>query len=295
MRPPVVPPELLAAPFRSAQAAAYGLTHRHLQGPAWRRVFHDVYVHRSHGDSSALRLAAARLVLPDDAVIAGDTAAWLHGADVRSQHDLRLEAAFPPGRPIVRNGVRVRQLALTDADIVVLGSGLRVTSPVRTAFDLACVPNLTDAVVAVDALANRGGCGLDDLAAYAAERRGARCIRTLDRALELADPGSQSPQESRLRLQLLDGGLPRPQTQVQIVDDNGRLVAVLDVGWRQWRVGCDYDGEVHAPQWAADVRRQEAIRDLGWWHRRFVAADLRTPALNVALVRSALLRAGWRP
>jgi hypothetical protein len=46
----------------------------------------------------------------------------------------------------------------------------------------------------------------------------------LRRAIELAEPATQSPMETRLRLLLVMAGLPRPQAQVSIHDTYGRFL-----------------------------------------------------------------------
>jgi hypothetical protein len=90
--------------------------------------------------------------------------------------------------------------------------------------------------------------------------------------------------------------VPRPRAQVTLFDRSGVFVARLDHGYEEWKVGLDYDGEVHAETWQKDLDRQERIRELGWWHRRYTALDARGGwERMVAQVRSALLSAGWRP
>ena len=40
--------------------------------------------------------------------------------------------------------------------------------------------------------------------------------------LPLVDGGAASPQETRLRLLFIDSGLPRPTTQIPVVEGRGR-------------------------------------------------------------------------
>lgn len=69
--------------------------------------------------------------------------------------------------------------------------GCRVTSPPRTAWDLARRLSLVEAVVAVDALAH----GATFAPAELLVRRGARRCRRVDRIVALADPRAESPME----------------------------------------------------------------------------------------------------
>jgi hypothetical protein len=60
--------------------------------------------------------------------------------------------------------------------------------------------------------------------------------------LQLMDVGAESPQESRTGLLPMDGGLPRPRTQIVVHNSTGRFVARVDMGWEEWKVGVGFDG-----------------------------------------------------
>ena len=59
---------------------------------------------------------------------------------------------------------------------------------------------------------------LTEVEAVVAEHRGARGLVRLRRVLPLVDGGAESPQETRTRLVVIDAGLPRPETQIVVVD-----------------------------------------------------------------------------
>lgn len=86
-----------------------------------------------------LRAAAAAWALRDTRLIAGTrTAAWVWGAVSRAPAPL--EACVPLRvRVHVDGALRVREVVITDEDVVVLG-GLRVTTPLRTVVDLLRSP-----------------------------------------------------------------------------------------------------------------------------------------------------------
>lgn len=96
-----------------------------------------------------------------------------------------------------RGGVRVRRDVLHPGEIVDL-DGVRVTSRLRTAFDLARSLPLTDGVVAVDALV-RGEFPPGLLLDFTVRYPGLRGMRTVLDVLCLADARSGSPPETRLR------------------------------------------------------------------------------------------------
>jgi hypothetical protein len=84
------------------------------------------------------------------------------------------------------------------------------TTPSRTAYDIGRrVPGDT-AIIRVDALLNATRCTVDDVERIADRHPGARGMRRLRQALDLADGGAESPKETELRLLLVRDGLPRP-------------------------------------------------------------------------------------
>jgi hypothetical protein len=94
--------------------------------------------------------------------------------------------------------------------------------------------------------------------------------------LDLVDAGAESPQETRVRLILVGAGFPPPETQIPVYDEYGQLVAVLDMGWREIMVGVDYEGEHHRMSrrsFDRDIRRAEAVSELGWDDVRVTAED----------------------
>ena len=99
--------------------------------------------------------------------------------------------------------------------------------------------------------------------------------------------------ETRLRLLLIRAGLPRPVLQHRLVDGRGFPIARLDLAYVAHRLGVEYDGQHHfeEPAVRKDLRRQNALRSLGWTLLRFNSDDLlRHPGRLVAEVRAALAR-----
>jgi hypothetical protein len=62
------------------------------------------------------------------------------------------------------------------------------------------------------------------------KHRHARGLRQLERALCLVDYGAESPRETSLRLLLIRGGFPRPQTQIPVMSRAGHRRYFLDMG-----------------------------------------------------------------
>lgn len=141
----------------------------------------------------------------------------------------------------------------------------RVTTAVRTCWDLACWLDVVDAVTLIDSLLHVGAAGLTDLEAYLAEHRGERGWRKFAEAVSLADAGAESPPESRLRVRLVRAGLPRPVTQ-HVISRTGRFIARVDLAWPELKVAIEYDGLWHhdPDQFHRDRQRLNQILGDEW-------------------------------
>jgi hypothetical protein len=199
---PLVPDELRLRPFRGTDAREAGLlTRTQLEGPTWRRLFRDVYVHHGVVADSQTRVDAARLISGGH-VLAGRTAAWVHGLWTPAPGQVvPIELARPrdaSGRPLTgaSRSRRVWRTLAGDPDVLEL-DGLLVTSALRTCFDLVRVRQLVEAVVVLDAFAHGGAFSVEEFAAYAAAHVRWPGVRRAKHASLLADAGAASPGESR--------------------------------------------------------------------------------------------------
>jgi very-short-patch-repair endonuclease len=168
-------------------------------------------------------------------------------------------------------------------------AGIRVTSPVRTALDFGCwYPTMT-AVAGIDALARATEIKAADVELVARRYVGRRGIARARQAVNLFDPGAQSPKESWLRIVMIQAGLQRPQTQIPVCDELGNVFAYLDMGWEDSKVAVEYDGDQHRrdhEQFSWDLRRSERLQRCGWFVVRVVSGD--RPADIIGRVRAAL-------
>lgn len=81
------------------------------------------------------------------------------------------------------------------------------------------------------------------------------------RALNLMEPGTDSPYETLLRLILLSSGLPLPQVNYRIGDGTSFFV---DLAYPEHKVGIEYNGTHHHEQISEDLKRQNALISRGW-------------------------------
>lgn len=223
-------------------------------------------------------------------IIAGRAAAAMHGAKWVDRWT-PIEVITEHTRP--RRGVIVREERISPDEVMHLGE-IPVTTPARTAFDLGRHLPRDAAVAHLDALAAATGVTAEDALLVAARYPGARGIRRAREALNLMDPGAQSPRETWLRLVLIDDGLPAPRTQIEVRD--GRLRAFIDMGYDEPKVGLDYEGSHHSTertQYVHDIGRAELVERSGWYDIRVVNEHSRQFILH--RLRRAFERRGWTP
>ncbi len=281
-------------PFLGSDAVKAGLVNRYQLGTHFDRVFHNVYVTRGHQLTAVEKARAAWLFAGGRGIVAGVSAAAVHGD--------KWISASEPAELIQSSRFRTPGLLLHSDTVaaaeVCSTAGMQVTTPARTAFDLGRRRGLTLAVIRIDALIQATGVSLAEIADLTARHPGTRGIVQLRTAITLADPGAESPQETRTRLVLTEAGL-RPETQIEVHDDHGQFVGRLDMGWRRWKVGVEYDGIHHwtdPDQRRRDIDRWSAFEDARWRIVR-VGQDMlryRRPTI-VQRATAALHAAGWRP
>ncbi|HSF26696.1 MAG TPA: type IV toxin-antitoxin system AbiEi family antitoxin [Actinomycetes bacterium] len=235
-----------------------------------RRVVRGVYVDAQVPDSLLLRASALALVLPKGVVVCRSTAAWLLGIEVQEINAhlrvVEVEVCSRDGSAAIRRpGVRGYSALLPDHHVTVI-AGIEVTTPARTAIDLARWCERPDALAYVDALLHTGVVVLDELMAVIDESFGLPWIEQAREMVDLSDAGAESGMESRMRLRYLDAGFPRPECQIAILDDAGVERYRLDCGLRRRRYGFEYDGVLfHGPERAEhDARRRAWISAQGW-------------------------------
>jgi hypothetical protein len=284
----------LSGPFRGSDAvAAVLLTPGVLRGPRYRRIYPDVYVPAGLELDLMVRSRAAYLLVAGRGVLAGYSAAELLDASC-GPPDEPATVLMIPGRQRRRCPGLVVRRGRVDPGETIWRHECRLTTPVRTAFDLArWAPTLVEKVVAVDALAYRHGFGVDVVRALARRYIGVHGSAELPRVLSLANPLAESPMETRIRLALVLAGLPAPAVQHSVIG-YGRSYR-LDLAYPDVLLAVEYDGAEHREPGRArrDLEREAVLTRLGWTILRFDAATvMRHPARMVAAVRAELCRRG---
>jgi hypothetical protein len=294
MGQPVLPPSFplpLDRPFtyRTALREA-GLDSRDLHwlvGRGFlRRPVKSVYVASQVPDSLALRCACLRLIVPPDAVVCDRHAGWLHGAEMVLAPNEHLDLApvtvfLPAGRGRLRNGLADSGERTFRSDDIVEIDGLRVTSPLRTTWDLGRNRWTERSLAAMDQMLRLGVFSKEELVAGVPRFRGMRWVRVLRVMVEYVDGRAESPPESILRLRWIEVHLPVPVPQLEVWD-GPQFLARLDVGNADLFFGAEYDGvEWHSSpaQREHDRRRRAAAEErCGWLIQPFTKENLFGPA-----------------
>lgn len=276
--------------FVGSEALRRGNLSRHRLRTRFRAIHPDIYLPADTAPSLRARSVAAWLWSGRRGVLAGLAAAALHGSSWIDD-DVPIELIWRNPHP--PTGVITRNQRINPDELIHVG-GLPVTTAARTAFDLARQLPTGEAVARLDALMRAKPFSTEDVLMLAERHAGARGLRRLRAALPLVDPGAASPKETWLRLLFIDAGLPFPATQLP-VQQNWRLIALLDMGWEKYRVAAEYDGDHHRTdrrQYARDQARLRTVEELGWIVIRVIAED--KPEDVIRRARDALLRRGLR-
>ena len=198
--------------------------------------------------------------------------------------------------------VRIRKpgdLRIHPADLsleVVEGDGCRAVSTDVALAQVALREGRVGALVPADRALASGTASIERVTELVHRLAGSpRVAGRVERWLEQADGASESVGETRARLLLLDLGHD-VRSQVRISDGSGVVGARVDLMVGD-RVVVEFDGLVKyegaegRAALAAEKRREDWLRSLGYQIVRLTWADLERPRRVEALVRSALERA----
>jgi hypothetical protein len=252
---------------------------------------------RSRDEEHRELILATVLQLHDAAVISHGSAAVLHGLPTWPKAIDRVHVTRNRNSGGNRRGVvQVHATPLTKGDITTI-DGVPVTSLARTVLDLCRTLPIEQAVAAGDRALTFGLVRevLEDHLAQMGRWPG---IRQARRTVALLDPQSESAGESVSRVRLHQDGLPTPELQQDVYDDEGHFVARVDFYWKEQRTIGEFDGKIKygrllkPGQAIEDVlfeekRREDALRDLGWQIVRWLWRDLYRPGV----IRDRVLRA----
>ncbi|SHN81847.1 Transcriptional regulator, AbiEi antitoxin, Type IV TA system [Geodermatophilus obscurus] len=273
----------------------------------WHRLRRGIYIEtaawRSVADDPRARhlveCVAVLTALKPGPVVSHSSAARFHRFVLpgRIDGDVRLTQVeeWRQGR-----GYRIAAATLPANDLT-SAPPLTVTSEARTLVDCAREWPLVDAVVAVDAALHAGQVTRAGLRSAVLAQTHWLGVGGAARAVDLSDGRAESPLESRGRLALVSGGLPRPELQVELHGVRG-FVARVDAWYDDAAVALEFDGRVkyldpRPGNTSGDVlwrekRREDLIRELDVRVVRIAQEDVDAPRTLMARV-ARLLATPW--
>lgn len=201
------------------------------------------------------------------------TAAAIHGFDTEQPVDLHV---LEPVGSRVRSCDGLVVHRRDGAPLTIVQERL-VTTASWTAIEVARTLRRPRALATLDAALRSGTCVRSDLWRAALDQAGRRGIVAVRNLIALANGRAESPMESEARLIMIDGGLPMPELQYEVIVGNGQ-VRRLDFAWPEQQLAVEYDSvDWHGSSDALqkDRRRTAALMDVGWSVIAIVFEDVR--------------------
>ncbi|ORA19728.1 hypothetical protein [Mycobacterium arosiense] len=250
------------------------------------RVCHGVYTFTE--PDVLLKLTALDLLAGQPVVACMGTAAGLYGFDTEGTsrvHVLDPGVRMRPSRNVMvhqRIGAPLRRV-----------EGRLATAPAWTVVEVARTLRRARALAILDAALHVGACTTGEVQAAIREQKGRRGIVKVRELIGYADGLAESPMESEARLVFIDGGLPTPTLQHEIVDRYGSLWR-LDFAWPNALVAAEYDSvEWHLGREALlhDRLKTARLQECGWTTIPMTVDDIRRDPIGlVARINAQLQR-----
>ncbi|WP_344689620.1 DUF559 domain-containing protein [Blastococcus jejuensis] len=283
----------LTGVFLGSHAVAEGaVTRAQLQSGLYRRLFQNVYADPGLPLDHQLLARGAMLVMPDDAVLGGRSAAAWYDAPFATPADPVLVLVPPTSAWRGPRGIRVHRTEVASGEVRLIENAreaVRVTTPLRTAWEIGTLERVGNAVALLDAMVGAQHLTYESLERLAREGRGRWGSRRFSKVVPLVDGRSQSRPESLVRVACVRAGLPAPVPQF-VVQSAGRWLGQVDLAWPEHRLIVEYEGPHHFEEHkiVQDDGRYARLIAAGWRVIRLSTADLWDLDGVVARIRQAL-------
>lgn len=278
--------------FTTEEALAAGIRPRELaDGSRFRQIFWGGYAKSTTSPTYADEVSFALRVVSPASFATEHTASRLLGGITPSASNLHLGTTVR--HKCKRDGVVLR--FYTHPPELALVKGVWTTAAHQNFLDLARSLEFADLLVLGDSLVRRTSCSPTDIRQFVANSsaHGASHARAV---AKLIRSRVDSPNESRLRLLLVSGGIPEPTVNLVVHGTSRRATRRIDLAFEQYKVAVEFDGRHHIErigQWNDDILRREELEAMGW---RFVIVTSSTmysdPGGVLRRVHEALALAG---
>jgi hypothetical protein len=293
---------------------AQGWTDRDIAGQVraglLTKVRYGAYIMRELVDSldeAATARVRARAVLRTahpTSVLSGHTALNEYGVDLWGVNLDETHLTRRDGKAGRRQSGVVHHCAALPVEQTLLGDGVPLVTPARAALEVMAQHRTEVALVLVSGLLHRRHTTLEEVNAlyeatpYWPESLSSRIV------LRLADHRHQSVAERRADYLFYKQSLPRPEPQVEVHDEWGQLVGIVDFLWREHGVFLEFDGRIKYQRYRRkdetleeylmrEKKREERICQLtGWVCIRITWEDLGRPVETARRIRALLASRG---
>lgn len=276
-----------------------------MRGPGYRQVFRGVLVSSATPPTALQRVRGALVLQHELAWASHASAARIKGAPIPTIADEHVSVAHQKMRRH-HKGLRCH---VGDPAGVVVEQGVRVSGDVPMFIELGGQLGLVDLVVVGDWLVRRRGISPTQLV-RACERSRHKDARKALAAARFVRRDVDSPMETRLRMLLVLAGLPEPEVNLTVRDEEGEVVRKYDLSYPLARVAVEYNGKLHVEvveNWEHDLERRADMDEDAWRLIVVIGSGIyKDPLSTLRRVHRALLARGlpgvplrlledWRP
>jgi hypothetical protein len=179
----------------------------------------------------------------------------------------------------------------------------RVMAPARVVLETTTVATVEASLCVADDFLRRKLTTAEQLATRYAVMTNWPSTLTTELVIRLADGQHESVGETRTAYMIWREGLPRPELQFEVHDENGVLIGRVDFAWPEHKLFLEFDGVqkyvgyVSPGETITDVilrekHREEAICLITGWHCvRITWADLARPQVIAQRIRNLMASA----
>ena len=308
----LLPANITSSVFLRRDALAAGMSHATIAAAVregdWVRLRHGAYVagdvfQRANVEERHALLARAVVLQSQTDVVLSHLSAVpeyggpLWGVPTNEVHLTRLDQRA--GRK--EAGVRQHQGRLEPGDVI-MQNGVAVTSATRTLIDVTTCAHVEAALVIANDLLHRRLTTLVQVQhRYSSMQNHPFTLRT-DLVCRLADRRIESVGETRTFFACWRQGLPAPEPQWVVHDEQDHEFARLDFAWPEYKVWLEFDGREKYTKFRREgesvidavlreKQRESKVAELtGWRCIRITWDDLADPVRLAARIAAVLRR-----
>ncbi len=271
-----------------------GPTPDETRGPSWRAPSHGLHVPVGVDITVEQRIIEAGARLPEGGMVTGWAALRLAGASYFEGGRRDVPVLLPHASRIRAPGVEVRRTRLPLPEIE-MRYGVPCAPPaVALVHELRLERDFRELVVMIEMTLLTRLVQREEVREVleSTRRMHTRHFDALDRA---TGECRSAPEVRTMLTWLLDAGFPTPLMNREVLDLDGRRLAIVDLLDVESGSYGEYDGEAHRgrARHRRDVERAEVLRDVGLEGFTIVAGD--SVDVQVQRMRAARKRALWLP